>query len=46
VLRRPEVTSVLIGASRPSQLDDCVGAVHAPPFSGEELARLDAILAG
>jgi len=46
VLRRPEVTSMLIGASRPSQLDDCVGAVHVPPFSGEQLAQLDAILAG
>ncbi|MCX6895828.1 MAG: L-glyceraldehyde 3-phosphate reductase [Verrucomicrobia bacterium] len=45
VLRHPAVTSALIGASRVSQVDDCVGAVRNLNFSGEELARLETILA-
>lgn len=46
VLRQPAITTALIGASRPSQVDDCVGAVHRPDFSTDELARIDSILAG
>jgi L-glyceraldehyde 3-phosphate reductase len=44
VLRRPEVTSALIGASRPEQVEENVKAVGVklPP---EELAAIDAILA-
>ena len=46
VLRSGRVTSVLIGASRPSQIDDCAGIVRGPAFAAEELARIDAVLAG
>ncbi len=44
VLRRRMVTSVLIGASKPSQIEDCVGIVNSPPFSSEELKLIDDIL--
>ncbi len=46
VLRQPAVTSALIGASKVSQLEDCVGATRNPEFSAEELARIEEILAG
>jgi L-glyceraldehyde 3-phosphate reductase len=45
VLRNPVVTSALIGASKTSQVDDCVGAVKNLKFSPEELARIEKILA-
>jgi len=41
VLRDGRVTSALIGASRPEQLVDCVGALKNPSFSPEELAEID-----
>jgi L-glyceraldehyde 3-phosphate reductase len=41
VLRRGRVTSALIGASRPQQVVDCVGAIGNPDFSDEELAEID-----
>jgi L-glyceraldehyde 3-phosphate reductase len=41
VLRQPTVTSALIGASRWSQIEDCLGALQSPPFSDEELAAID-----
>jgi L-glyceraldehyde 3-phosphate reductase len=44
VLRHPEVTSVLIGASRPVHIDDAVGALQHRTFTGEELAAIDAIV--
>ncbi len=44
VLRQPVVTSALIGASRVSQVDDCVGAVRNLGFSAEELALIEQIL--
>ena len=44
VLRRDEVTSVLVGASKPAQILDNLGAMTAAPFSDEELARIDAIV--
>jgi L-glyceraldehyde 3-phosphate reductase len=44
LLTRPAVCSVLIGASSPEQLAENVAALDAPPFSGEELARIDAAL--
>ena len=44
VLRRDRVTSVLIGASKVSQIDDCVGALQQLDFSQEELLRIDEIL--
>lgn len=46
VLRRPVVTSALIGASRPVQIEDAVGALSAPPLSADELAQIEQILAG
>jgi L-glyceraldehyde 3-phosphate reductase len=45
VLRGARVTSALIGASRPEQIEDCVGALRDPDFSAEELAGIDAALA-
>jgi L-glyceraldehyde 3-phosphate reductase len=44
VLRRAPVTSALIGASRPAQVDDCVGATRNLAFSAEELAAIERIL--
>lgn len=44
VLRGGRVTSVLIGASKPEQVDDCVKAVHHLDFSQEELNRIEEIL--
>ena len=43
VLRQPAVTSALIGASRVSQIEECVGAVDNLSFSSDELAAIDAI---
>ena len=43
VLRRDEVTSVLVGASKPAQILDNLGAMTSAPFSDEELAAIDAI---
>jgi L-glyceraldehyde 3-phosphate reductase len=45
VLRHPGMTSALIGASRPQQIDDCVGALKNLAFSADELATIDQILA-
>jgi L-glyceraldehyde 3-phosphate reductase len=44
VLRHPQVTSVLIGASRPAHIDDAVTALNNATFSAEELKSIDAIL--
>ena len=41
VLRQPAVTSALIGASRWSQIEECLGALKNLKFSPEELARID-----
>src|SRR5580692_4098209 len=41
VLRRPEVTSALIGASRWFQIGECLGALKNLKFSTDELARID-----
>lgn len=43
VLRGKRVTSALIGASRPSQIVDCVGALAVQDFTDDELARIDAL---
>lgn len=43
VLRNPVVTTALIGASRPSQIRDCLNALESPPFTEEELAMIDEI---
>src|SRR5436309_10066502 len=44
VLRYPEVTSALIGASRPGHIDDAVGALGNRSFSAAELQTIDQIL--
>jgi L-glyceraldehyde 3-phosphate reductase len=44
VLRHQTVTSALIGASRVSQVDDCVGATRNLIFTGEELTWIETIL--
>lgn len=46
VLRHPEVTSALIGASGPGHIDDAVGALQNVTFSNEELQSIEQILAG
>ena len=43
VLRDGRITSALIGASKPEQVVDCVGAVASTSFTADELARIDAI---
>lgn len=43
VLRHGWMTSALIGASRPEQITDCVGALKNLDFSAEELAAIDAV---
>ena len=45
LLQHKEVTSVLIGASKPSQILDNIGIVHATAFSEEERRRIEEILA-
>jgi L-glyceraldehyde 3-phosphate reductase len=45
-LRDPRVTSALIGASRPAQIDDVLAAAQNLSFSQEELENIDRILAG
>ena len=46
VLRQPAVTTALIGASRPSQVDENVAAVKNLAFSPAELAQIEKHLAG
>jgi L-glyceraldehyde 3-phosphate reductase len=45
VLRNPAITSALIGASKPSQIEDNVAALKNLAFSPEELSRIDRIVA-
>lgn len=45
VLRHPQMTSVLVGVSRVSQLEDNLGALNRLDFSEEELQAIDRILA-
>ena len=45
VLRDEVVTTALIGASRPSQIIENVKALDAAPFTEEELAKIEEILA-
>jgi L-glyceraldehyde 3-phosphate reductase len=44
VLRRPEVSSALIGASSSWQLDHNIKAIEFPPLTGEELAAIDELM--
>ena len=43
-LRHPEMTSALIGASKPAQIEDAVGALDNLEFSEDELNSIEAIL--
>ncbi len=43
VLRNGQITSALIGASKPEQIIDCVGALENLTFTTSELAEIDAI---
>ena len=43
VLRRDEVTSVLVGASKPEQILDNLRVLSSSPFSADELKKIDEI---
>lgn len=45
VLRNPEMTSALIGASKVNQIEESVAALKKLAFSGEELQTIENILA-
>ncbi len=44
ILKDPRVTSVLIGASRPAQLQDSLQCLKSPEFSAEQLSTIEEIL--
>jgi L-glyceraldehyde 3-phosphate reductase len=46
LLRRPEITTVLIGASKVAQIDDIHAGLKLPPLTAAEITRVDQILAG
>ena len=46
ILKDPRVTSVLIGASRPEQLENSLQCMNNITFSGDELSSIDTILKG
>jgi L-glyceraldehyde 3-phosphate reductase len=46
LLKDPRISSVLVGVSRPEQLDDNVAAVRNTTFSAEELQEIEGILKG
>ena len=46
LLRRPEITSVLIGASKVAQIDDIHSGLTLPPLSATEQTQVEKILAG
>jgi len=41
VLRQPQVTSALVGASSVAQLDDNLSAAHAPALTEDEIAAIE-----
>jgi len=43
ILRDPRLTTAIIGASKPEQVIDCVGAINNLKFSKDELNRIDEI---
>ncbi len=45
LLKDQRLTSVLIGASKPEQIIDCVGCLAKPTFAEAELAEIERILA-
>ena len=46
LLKDPRISSVLVGVSRPEQLDDNVAAIQNSQFSADELAEIEGILRG
>ena len=44
-LEKGKLTSVILGASRLSQIEENVKALENPGFTEEELTRIEAILA-
>ncbi len=44
VLRQTAVTSALLGASRPGQIEDIVGVLHNLSFTADELQHIETIL--
>ena len=46
LLRRPEITTVLIGASKVAQIDDIHSGLKLAPLSAAEQAQVEKILAG
>ncbi len=46
ILRDGDITSVLIGASRPAQILDNIGMLGKPEFSQEEREKIDEIVSG
>jgi L-glyceraldehyde 3-phosphate reductase len=46
LLKDPRITSVLLGASKVSQIEDSVGAMKNLAFSTEELTRIEGIVKG
>ena len=43
-LRDPRVATVILGASKVEQLEEAVRSIDAPALSGEELAKIDALI--
>ena len=41
VLRKPVITSALIGASKFAQVEECLGALASPSFNADELDKID-----
>jgi len=46
VLRHPQMTSVLVGASRVAQIEDSIAALENLSFNDNEIQAIDEILAG
>ncbi|MEN9403641.1 MAG: L-glyceraldehyde 3-phosphate reductase [Verrucomicrobiota bacterium] len=45
VLRNPEITTVLVGASKTAQIDDLHAGLQQPPLGADELKKIETILA-
>lgn len=43
VLQKSEVTSVLVGASKPEQILDNINAINSAPFTADQLKQIDEI---
>jgi L-glyceraldehyde 3-phosphate reductase len=46
ILRHPQITSALVGASRVSQIEDAIAVLKNPDISNEELEAIENILKG